>query len=109
MQHKTSSAHESISESVRHGSPGLHTLHIVDTQVLSQDHITSESNLPIKSEERTSYPKNLTEGLVSATSFCSDLGSHLQLDTVKQVSSRRTSHFRVKLAYQIRRKDFLPE
>jgi len=92
MQHKTSSAHESISESesVRHGSPGLHTLPIVDTQVLSQDHITSESNLPVKSEERTSYPKNLTEGLVSATSFCPDLGSHLQLDTVKQMSSRRT-------------------
>jgi hypothetical protein len=41
--------------------PGL------DTQVLSKGHITSESNLPIKSEERTSYPKNLTEGLVSAT------------------------------------------
>jgi hypothetical protein len=82
MQDQTSSALVSIPESkaVRHGS---YTLPIVDTQVLSQNHITSESNLPIKSEERTSYPKNLTEGLVSATSFCFDLGFHLQLDTVK--------------------------
>ena len=66
MQHKTSSAHVSISkpESVHHdGSPRLN---IVDTQMPSQNQIISESNLPIKSEERTSYPKNLTEGLVSA-------------------------------------------
>ena len=71
MQDKTSSAHVSIYESkaIHHGS---YTLPIIDTQVLSQDHITSESNLPIKSEERTSH-LHIIQWIVSIVNWPQDL------------------------------------